>query len=93
MLATSFVLLLPAALVTALVPAGHPALLLVSVPLAVALSVVASRAGAAVWKRRPRSRDLIFADLMLWGWLRRFRAERRLAEARRMLGPGADDET
>jgi putative nucleotidyltransferase with HDIG domain len=82
------VLLLPAALVTALVPAGHPALLLVSVPLAVALSVVASRAGAAVWKRRPRSRDLVFADLMLWGWLRRFRAERRLAEARKVLGPG-----
>jgi hypothetical protein len=89
--ATCFVLLLPAAIVTALVPAGHPALLLVSVPLAVALSVIASLAGAAVWKSRPRSRDLVFADLMLWGWLRRFRAERRLAEARRMLGPGADE--
>ena len=82
-------MLLPAAIVTAVVPAGHPALLLVSVPLAVALSVGASRVGAAVWKRRPPSRDLVFADLMLWGWLRRFRAERRLAEARRVLGPGA----
>ena len=91
MIATCFVLLVPAAIVTALVPAGHPALLLVSVPLAVALSVIASRVGAAVWKRRPRSRDLVFADLMLWGWLRRFRAERRLAEARTVLGPGGDE--
>ena len=90
MIATCFVLLVPAAIVTALVPAGHPALLLVSVPLAVALSLVASRIGAAIWKRRSRSRDLVFADLMLWGWLRRFRAERRLAEARSVLGPGAE---
>ena len=89
MIATSFVMLLPAAVVRAIVPVGHPALLIVSVPLAMALSVVASVIGAAIWKRRPRSRDLVFADLMLWGWLRRFRAERRLAEARKVLGADA----
>jgi putative nucleotidyltransferase with HDIG domain len=88
-LATSFVLLLPAALVAWIVPVGHPALLLGSIPLAMALSVASSSLGAAVWKRRPRSRDLVFADLMVWGWLRRFRAERRLAEAREVLGADA----
>ena len=38
----------------------------------------------------PGSRDLVFADLMLWGWLRRLRAERRLARAETLLGLGAE---
>jgi putative nucleotidyltransferase with HDIG domain len=56
--------------------------------LAMALSVMAASAGAAIWARRPNSRDIVFADLMLWGWLRRVRAERRLAEAQGLLGSG-----
>ena len=35
---------------------------------------------------RPGSRDLLFSDLMLWGWLRRWRMERRLGDARALLG-------
>jgi putative nucleotidyltransferase with HDIG domain len=85
-LATAFVMVLPALAVWVVMPAGSPALLLVSVPLAMALSVGAATAGAAIWMRRPPSRDVVFADLMLWGWLRRFRTERRLAEAREVLG-------
>ena len=43
-------------------------------------------AGSAWWVRRPGGRDIVFADLMLWGWLRRFRTERRLANATWLLG-------
>ncbi len=35
-----------------------------------------------MWTRRPGSRDLVFAELMLWGWARRCWTERRLAQAR-----------
>jgi hypothetical protein len=49
---------------------------------AVAVSVAIASAEAAMWKRQPRSRDLVFADLMLWGWLRRCWTERHLAQAR-----------
>jgi putative nucleotidyltransferase with HDIG domain len=90
-LATAFVTGLPAVAVWAFLPVGHPALLVLSVPLGIGVSVIAAAAGAAFWMRRPGSRDLVFADLMLWGWIRRLLAERRLSEARRVLGlePGA----
>jgi putative nucleotidyltransferase with HDIG domain len=88
--ATALVLGVPAALVWALTPAGSVAWALVAVPLAMLLSVAVAAAGSAVWARRPDSRELIFADLMLWGWVRRVRAERRLAEARKLLGATAE---
>src|SRR5688500_13086343 len=74
LVATAIVLGLPAALVWALTPAGSLAWSIVSVPVAVVLSVAVAGAGSAIWARRPGSRDLIFADLMLWGWVRRVRA-------------------
>lgn len=52
----------------------------------VVLSVGASYLGAAVWATRKGSGDVLFADLMLWGWLRRWWAERQLASAVRLLG-------
>ena len=51
------------------------------------LSLAVSAAGSAWWVRKPH--DLLFADLMVWGWLRRVRAERRLAEAAALLGAAA----
>jgi len=83
--------ILPAIAVWAIVPTGSVTLLIVSVPLAMALSLVAASTGSAIWKRRPGSRDLIFADLMLWGWVRRVRAERRLADARQVLALTSPD--
>ena len=61
---------------------------LLSVAAVVALSFAVANAGAAYWSRRPGSRDMVFGDLMLWGWLRRMRTERRLAEVCRLLGLG-----
>jgi hypothetical protein len=87
--ATAAVMILPAVAVWAITPTGNPVLLVASLALAMLVSVAAASAGAAIWKRRPGSQDVVFADLMLWGWLRRQRAERRLAEARTLLGAGA----
>jgi putative nucleotidyltransferase with HDIG domain len=88
--ATFAVMVLPAIAVWALAPSASAVGLLLSVPLAMGLSVGIAAAGAAIWKRRPGSQDVVFADLMLWGWLRRLRAERRLAEARTLVGAEAE---
>jgi HD-GYP domain-containing protein (c-di-GMP phosphodiesterase class II) len=93
-LVTVSVVVLPAALVDAVVPRGDSLLMVASAALAVAVSVAIAGAEAALWKRQRRSRDFVFADLMLWGWLRRCWTERRLAQARdlydsaRKAGPG-----
>ena len=50
------------------------------------LSLAAATVGGAIWTRMPGSRDVVFADLMLWGWLRRSVAERRLAQAEKLMG-------
>ena len=84
--ATAFVVVLPAVLVSLLVPAEQRR---AARPLARARHhPVAARGGVgeAVWKRLPGSQDRVFADLMLWGWLRRSVAERRLASAEKLLG-------
>jgi HD-GYP domain-containing protein (c-di-GMP phosphodiesterase class II) len=97
-LTTGLVIVLPAMLASAIVPRGTPLLIAALVGLAVASSVAFASAGAAVWKRQPRSRDLVFAELLLWGWLRRYRTERRLAQARdlhaaaRKAGPAVSAE-
>jgi putative nucleotidyltransferase with HDIG domain len=86
-LATFAVAGLPALIVSGLQAAVRlPAL--GAIVLAMLLSVVIARLGAALWMRRPGSRDVVFGDLMVWGWLRRMRAERRLAEAEELLGSG-----
>lgn len=88
--ATLVVVACPAAAVILLGSAGvltSPlALSLVAIP----LSVTVSWLGAAVWKRRAASGDLVFGDLMLWGWLRRWRFERLLLHTAALVGSGDD---
>ena len=81
-LITVSVVVLPVALVNAVMPRGGSLLMAASAASAVAVSVAIASAEAALWKRQRRSRDFVFADLMLWGWLRRCWTERRLAQAR-----------
>ncbi len=52
----------------------------------VAVSLLASYAGGAFWKKRTDSRDMLFSELMLWGWVQRWRSERRLSAAADLLG-------
>jgi putative nucleotidyltransferase with HDIG domain len=84
--ATTFVVVLPAVLVSLLVPTGSVVEMLLSLVLGMTLSLAAASVGGAVWSRLPGSQDRVFADLMLWGWLRRSLAERRLAQAEKLLG-------
>jgi putative nucleotidyltransferase with HDIG domain len=79
-------MLLPAAAVTALELAGHVRSGVLGLVLGAALSVLIAAVGARLWARRPGSRDIVFSDLMLWGFIRRLRTERRLDEARGVLG-------
>ena len=79
-------IVLPALAVSLMDTSGRPLLVLVSVLLAMVLSVATATVGSAVWSRRPHPNDVVFNDLMLWGWVRRVRAERRLAQAKALLG-------
>jgi hypothetical protein len=55
--------------------------------LAIGLSLGASYVGSALWETRTSSSDLLFGELMVWGFIRRWRNERRLASALQLLGP------
>src|SRR2546423_3324841 len=81
LLATTVVAVLPGALVWELQSWGviHSAIL--SVLLGIALSLTASYIGSRFWKSRAHSRDLLFSELMIWGWLRRLWVERHLTNA------------
>jgi HD-GYP domain-containing protein (c-di-GMP phosphodiesterase class II) len=81
LLTTALVSVLPATLVAAAAPRGSLLMSAASGGAAVALSIAIATASAALWKRQARSRDILFADLLLWGWLRRCWTERRLSRA------------
>jgi HD-GYP domain-containing protein (c-di-GMP phosphodiesterase class II) len=90
---TLVVAVLPVAIVWALWGLGIVTSAWVAAPLVALLALLASLAGAAYWKRRPAAGDVLFADLLLWGWLRRARAERRMADAVELLRrSGSEDE-
>lgn len=78
LLATIGVLVFPAALAGTLVPPRGVPSTLASGALAVFVSLLVARLGAAAWHARSRRSDLVFADLMVWGLARRWWMERRL---------------
>jgi putative nucleotidyltransferase with HDIG domain len=83
--ATAAVTVLPAILATWLVPSRHAPALIISTVVAMALAAIVTRLGAAAWSRKPRAQDMLFADLMLWSWLRTRWHEHRLIAAQRRL--------
>jgi putative nucleotidyltransferase with HDIG domain len=84
--ATFFVTVCPIILVWWLHDSGVVTSVWVGIAIGVAVSFGASCLGAALWKTRTDSRDVLFGELMLWGWAQRWRAERRLATATDVLG-------
>jgi hypothetical protein len=44
-----------------------------------------------IWETRPGSEDLLFSELMIWGYLHRRRSERRLANVAGLLAPIGED--
>jgi len=91
---TAVVTAVPLIVVSQLGPGRSAAMVALHVLAAVALSVVLARAFAALWTRHEQSSDLVFGDLLLWGWARRALAERRLNTATRSIeaptAPGED---
>ncbi len=57
----------------------------VSVGVAVVMSLATSTAGSAYWRKRGGHGEVLFSELLLWGWLRSWRQERELANATRLL--------
>src|SRR5947209_2269503 len=84
--ATALVLGLPVALVWWLRAGGVVASAWLCVILALALSMVVSGVASAIWKRGQGAERAVFSELLLWGWLRRLRAERQLADLLGRLG-------
>ncbi len=84
--ATIVVAVCPVLIVLGLRSAGVASSPLISVPLGVSLSLGAGYAAGAFWSWRASSSDLLFSELMVWGWVRRLVVERRLATALRLLG-------
>ncbi len=85
-LATFVVAVCPLILVWRLRQTGAVSSVWAAVGLGAALSFGASYLGAALWKTRTHSEDILFGELMLWGWVQRWRIERRLAAATDLLG-------
>jgi putative nucleotidyltransferase with HDIG domain len=81
-LATLAVVAGPVVVVAALVPRHGMLWEVLAVVLTVVGSLTIASVGASLWMRWPHSREVIFAELMLWGWVRRFHTERRLAHTR-----------
>jgi hypothetical protein len=84
--ATFLVAVCPIALVWGLRSADVVSSAGLCVLLAIALSLGASRLGSGFWKTRKGAGDILFNELMVWGFIRRWRNERRLASARELLG-------
>jgi hypothetical protein len=84
-LTTALVIFLPTFLVAHMVGGRGIASMLVSAVGAMVCSLALAASGAALWKRQRHSRDLLFSELMLWGWLRRYWSEQRLSQARDMF--------
>lgn len=81
MLATALVAGIPAALSWTLSSSGTVTAVLPLIVIAVGVSLVTFRLGAAIWKRHSGAGELLFGELMLWGWLRRLWSEWRLDRA------------
>ncbi|MEA2460393.1 MAG: hypothetical protein QOH90_570, partial [Actinomycetota bacterium] len=88
--ATLMVLVLPSAGVLALEGAGVISSPLASMVAALIISIALAQVMSRLWMRHSGSKDLVFGDLMVWGWIKRLRTERRLSDATRLLGLDRD---
>jgi hypothetical protein len=84
--ATALVALCPILIVWWLRVSGIVSSYLPGMVLGIGLSLGAAHVGRALWQRRPGSQHLLFSELMVWGFARRWLSERRLASARAVLG-------
>jgi hypothetical protein len=84
-IASTLVLVAPPATVMWLESAGVIETTLVSVVAGVAGSMLVASLGAALWMRVADSNDVVFSDLLLWGYLRRLLMEQRIMNSAKLL--------
>ena len=84
-IATTLVAVIPIGASLALRTSGVISSAIASMGIAMLLSLAASSAGNAYWRKHGRGADVVFGELLLWGWLRRWHQERQLANAVRLL--------
>jgi HD domain len=77
----------PIAVVFWLRASGTISSAVLSVLLGMGLSLCVSQVGCVLWEKLPGSEDLLFSELMIWGYLHRLRSQHRLASALDTLGP------
>ena len=85
LLATGLVVLTPTTIVWRLAAGGTIVSFLPLAAIGLLLATLLAYTGNIAWRSRSDSNDFPFPDLMLWGWVRRVLAERRLAEALEVL--------
>jgi HD-GYP domain-containing protein (c-di-GMP phosphodiesterase class II) len=74
---------LPVEIATTVLPrTGDVLSVAASAALAIAVAMLIANLAAAGWMRRRASRDILFSELILWGWSRRCWTEWRLRRAR-----------
>jgi HD-GYP domain-containing protein (c-di-GMP phosphodiesterase class II) len=76
----------PIGLVTFLESRGLIHSLAPSVIIGVAVSLAIAAMASRIWMAWFDTADVVFGDLLLWGWLRRLRHERRVTRSARILG-------
>jgi putative nucleotidyltransferase with HDIG domain len=86
LLMTALVTVVPIAASLALRLSGIVTSPWLSIALAVGLSFAASSTGSAYWRKHRSAGEVLFSDLLLWGWVRRQRQEQQLASATTLLG-------
>ncbi len=84
--ATTVVAVVPAVAVWGLRAAGIVGAFLPCAALGALLSLLACSVTARLWERSARAGDVLFGDLMIWGWIRRGYQQRRIADAASLLG-------
>ena len=84
-LATTLVAGCPVAVVWWLRESGTVTSTPLALGIGMGLSLLASWAGQAVWEKLPSSEDLLFNELMVWGYVQRLRKQRRLADAASLI--------
>ena len=88
-LVTCVVLLGPLAVSWGLVAGGVLTSAWESVGLGCVMSLLACELAGLWWERNRGAADVLFSDLLIWGWLRRRAIERRLADAAKLFSPAS----
>ena len=83
--ATSLVVVAPPLLVMWLQGMGYIDSAILGLVASVLGSMVASTLGAALWMQFARSNDVVFADLLPWGFLRRMIMEKRIFNSAQLV--------